>query len=423
MANKIAPLSKDKTSTLESKDKSGKLDKDVGEKPDTSRNCWKNICLKMQNCLINMGVCDINIKTTGPIISRHKLTNPLTNSGEFRICSYSINTGKKDTEIDSKSKMYLPCHNIGNNSNYRKRLVLKELIGYNADIICLQDVHSDVYYHSYCPYFHKRGFESQFSRMLQLGYEHGLACFWKKETFDKIEAERFVVEESLQTAKENKKVLKTIKKNKVFAKYMFNKETHMQLITLKSIKHPERVIVLGNVQLVDQFKSVRLLQTAALLRQLDKRVTELTKRGFTTGIICAGDFKCRPQSGIYELICEGSIPKFHPDWMDFKGEDVKGVEMVLESSLQMDNAYGPSQRYTTYSKVSGDWSDYIFYNKDILQVTRIIPIPIEEEWKEYGQLPNAALPSTHLACIADMQYKTGMMDSFESWDLDIDYDI
>jgi len=149
MANKIAPLSKDKTSTLESKDKSGKLDKDVGEKPDTSRNCWKNICLKMQNCLINMGVCDINIKTTGPIISRHKLTNPLTNSGEFRICSYSINTGKKDTEIDSKSKMYLPCHNIGNNSNYRKRLVLKELIGYNADIICLQDVHSDVYYHSY----------------------------------------------------------------------------------------------------------------------------------------------------------------------------------------------------------------------------------------------------------------------------------
>jgi len=386
------------------------LDKKAGEKPIKSQNCWHRFCLSIQNCLINSGVYGGKLETNGPIASRHKLTVPLKSSSEFRICSYNINTVNQNQGSTSNSQILFPCHNVGINSNYRNKLVAKELIGYNAHIICLQDVDSNAYSQFYFPFFDENGFEGQFSNY-ELGYEYGLACFWKKENFERLEVETIVLEESLKAEKENKKVLKKINNNKKLSKYMFSHKTHMQVISLKSIKHPERAIVIGNAQLVDKFKSVRLLQTSAILQKLDKSVTKLydAKQGFTVGVVCVGDFKCRPQSGIYELICEGSIPKFHPDWKDFISDDK--LEMVLESPLEMDSAYGPSQKYTTYSNKSGDWSDYIFYDKDILEVTKIIPFPTEDEWKKYGQLPNTVLPSTHLACIADIRYKAGIMGS------------
>lgn len=116
------------------------------------------------------------------------------------------------------------------------------------------------------------------------------------------------------------------------------------------------------------------------LNYLEKVGTKLydSQQGFSVASIIVGDIKCSPKSGVYELICEGTIPKFHPDWKSFK--EGEKIAIPLQTELAMDSAYGPSQKCTAYRGTSRVCTDYIFYDKQRLEVTKIIPLPTEEGW-------------------------------------------
>lgn len=60
--------------------------------------------------------------------------------------------------------------------------------------------------------------------------------------------------------------------------------------------------------------------------------------------------------------------------------------------------------YTNYTENFKGCLDYIFYEKDSLNVTQCVPIPEEQVLSENTALPSKLFPSDHIALIVDFKY-------------------
>lgn len=80
--------------------------------------------------------------------------------------------------------------------NFRKQRILQELDGYNADIMCLQEVERDVFFKEMEPMYAANGFEGLYCRkapVIPQGFEEGVATFFRTSIFERIasQSDRF----------------------------------------------------------------------------------------------------------------------------------------------------------------------------------------------------------------------------------------
>ena len=89
-------------------------------------------------------------------------------------------------------------------------MIIEELNGYNGQIICLQEIESSIYYDYYLPRMKEAGFDGEFANnsIKNIG---GLACFWRCETFEKIDAQYVLLGKCLHSSEG---ICKEIQKNK-----------------------------------------------------------------------------------------------------------------------------------------------------------------------------------------------------------------
>ena len=123
----------------------------------------------------------------------------------------------------------------------------------------------------------------------------------------------------------------------------------------------------------------------------------------TFSLLLCGDFNSTPPFGVLDFIRNKVISKDHPDWKSAENEHVKNLR--IEHQFQMDSACG-TPKYTTYTIGFKDCLDYIFYETDKFEVTQVVPFPTEEEMSVHQGLPNVFFPSDHIACIADLKFKS-----------------
>lgn len=77
--------------------------------------------------------------------------------------------------------------------------------------------------------------------------------------------------------------------------------------------------------------------------------------------------------------------------------------MALSHELRLGSACGTPE-YTNYTPSFADCLDYIFYQKDNLQVEQVIPMPGKEELSLYGGCPSVVSPSDHISLCADLKW-------------------
>ena len=304
----------------------------------------------------------------------------------------------------SRTVLHPQCPAYALDISYRKSLFIKEILGYNADIICLEEVDNKIFDGDLNPVLSQEGFQGVFDRKGGQVSE-GVACFWNCEKFEMLDSSRMVLSEALeQKVEKYNDILDIIGNNSELKANLTKRTTALQTVVLKSRFDSNQGLIVGTTHLYykPDADHIRLLQIAMIMRQLEeikKNCEEKYKLKFS--LLLCGDFNSTPPFGVLEFIRKKVIESNHPDWKSRENEFVENLS--ISHSQNMDSACG-TPKYTTYTIGFKDCLDYIFYETDRIEVKNVIPFPLEEEMSPHQGLPNIVFPSDHIACVADLKW-------------------
>ncbi|XP_003488973.2 2',5'-phosphodiesterase 12 [Bombus impatiens] len=345
-----------------------------------------------------------NIVEIGPGLclfnTRHAFTKDKLSGKSFRVTSYNILANVYSETSVSKETLYPYCPYYALSMDYRKLLILKELIGYNSDIICLQEVDNSVYENDLQMSLSILNYGSIYN--LKNDLREGLAIFYNKDRFDQLSCDYKVISQNTDLDEFNT-VWMQIQNSRVKQTFL-NRNTIIQTITLRSKENPE-ILIVGNTHLYFRATAdhIRLLQAyygLSYLRTFAKKVKEENPE-CNVSILYCGDFNSVPESGVYQLITQTYIPEDHADWKSDAEEHVQNVS--IKHDMNLSSACGTPE-YTNYTATFSGCLDYIFYQTDYLTVEQVIPLPSKEELSAYTGLPSIVSPSDHISLCVDLKW-------------------
>lgn len=132
----------------------------------------------------------------------------------------------------------------------RIQLIIKELLGYNADVICLQEVDNKVFDHHLQPLLKAEGLEGVFDRKGGVVSE-GVACFWLKSKFELETTERLVIGEALEEKEYLKDFKNSLNGNESLKEMVIKRTTALQTVMLKDRNKSDRRILIGKTNLIN----------------------------------------------------------------------------------------------------------------------------------------------------------------------------
>nr|CAG8435066.1 7323_t:CDS:2 [Entrophospora candida] len=300
--------------------------------------------------------------------------------------------------------------------DYRKELIIQEVMTYDSDIICFQEVDTSQYEEYFRDSFFKLGgYDSVYwpkSRAKTMSDSErksvdGCATFFKASKFQLIDKQLIEFNQvALQRA--DKKTEDMI--NRVITK------DNIAIVTLLENKETHDLIIVGNCHIHwdPLFADVKLVQVAMLMDELDK----LCQKWFNmynsnsnwpsphkiSTIIC-GDFNSTPDSGVYEFLSRGSIGQDHTDF----GNHIYGslTSDGLSHKYPLKSAYSNIEElpFTNFTPTFTGVIDYIWYSTNTLNVTKLLGGVDEEYISKIVGFPNAHFPSDHIIISTEFRVK------------------
>ena len=137
---------------------------------------------------------------------RHLYTKKVTDDALIRTVSYNILADTYAQTEFSRTVLYPYCAPYALELDYRQNLIQKELTGYNADLICLQEVDRCVFTDSLVPALEAFGLEGVF----RIKQHEGLATFYRKSKFSLLSQHDIAFHEALQSDPLHKELLEKL---------------------------------------------------------------------------------------------------------------------------------------------------------------------------------------------------------------------
>ncbi|XP_022919250.2 2',5'-phosphodiesterase 12 [Onthophagus taurus] len=338
-----------------------------------------------------------------PFEYRHVFTENKCKNDEFRIVTYNILADLYCDSVFTRTVLHPYCPPYALNIDYRKQLIIKELLGYNSDIICLQEVDKKVYNYDLTSLFSMLNYGSVFS-LKGNSVAEGLACFYDKSRFEFLESSSIILAEQLEKLQIFFNIAEKVAQNERLLKRILQRTTALQIVVLKSIE-TGNIVLIGNTHLYFHPDSdhIRLIQGALCIQYIQFMYAKLKERfgEELINIVFCGDFNSIPQCGIYQLYTTGFVPE---DFIDFKSNEDEAITgLDLKQPFSLASACG-TPAYTNFTKDFQDCLDYIYYDTRKLSVVKSIPLPTKEELTQNVALPSIVFPSDHLPLIADVKF-------------------
>lgn len=127
--------------------------------------------------------------------SRHLYTRKVCGHGSVRTVSYNILADTYAQTEFSRTVLYPYCAPYALEIDYRQNLLKKELAGYSADLICLQEVDKSVFVDSLAPALDAFGLEGLFK--IKEKQHEGLATFYRRDKFSLLSQHDIAFSEAL----------------------------------------------------------------------------------------------------------------------------------------------------------------------------------------------------------------------------------
>lgn len=77
--------------------------------------------------------------------------------------------------------------------------------------------------------------------------------------------------------------------------------------------------------------------------------------------------------------------------------------MSFKQTVKLASGCG-TPKYTNFTSGFQDCLDYIYYEKEALSVTQVVPMPSDEELTANTALPSLVFPSDHISLICDFKW-------------------
>nr|XP_033795149.1 nocturnin [Geotrypetes seraphini] len=249
----------------------------------------------------------------------------------------------------------------------RKCLILEEILTYQPDVLCLQEV--DHYWDTFQPVLSRLGYQCTFlpkpwSPCLDVERNNGpdgCALFFLRNRFQLVSSTKLQL------------TAKTLKTNQVaIAEILQCSETDRLLC-----------VVVTHLKARTGWERFRSAQGSDLLRNLQD-ITE----GAKVPLIVCGDFNAEPTEDVYKHFAASSLN--------------------LNSAYKLLSADGQSEPpYTTWKiRPSGESChtlDYIWYSQHALNVNSALSLLTEEQIGP-NRLPSLNYPSDHLSLVCDFSF-------------------
>ncbi|XP_022597801.1 2',5'-phosphodiesterase 12 [Seriola dumerili] len=331
--------------------------------------------------------------------NRHAYTIKEAEWPVARVVSYNILADVyAQTEL-SKTVLYPYCAPYALQLDYRQNLIKKELAGYNADIICLQEVDKGVFVDSLTPALDAFGLDGVFK--VKEKQHEGLTTFYRRSKFRLLSRHDIVLSEALTSDPIHSELLERVSANSALKDKILQRSTALQVTILEDLNKPDRKVCVANTHLYWHPKggNVRLVQMGVALQHLSHVISEVAPGA---PLIFCGDFNSSPSSGVFQLVSEAAVPQQHADWSSSGPEESCSMELPSTFPPLLSACSQPA--YTNYVGGFHGCLDYIFIQPDIMQVEQVIPLPSHQEVTTYEALPSVAHPSDHIALVCDLRW-------------------
>lgn len=219
----------------------------------------------------------------------------------------------------TRTHLFPYCPPYALHIDYRKQLFVKELLGYRADLMCLQEVDAKIFDYDLKPVLIDVGpFDGTFQRKGTTA--EGLATFFNRKRFQLIERYGITLGGQIAMLPIFADIWQCIQTNKQLTERICDRSTALQVTVLRA-SETNRVLIVANTHLYfhPDADHIRLLQIGLAMRYVEdvhrKTAAALAMDKERISIIFCGDFNSVPECGIYKLMTEQHVPS---DFIDFQ---------------------------------------------------------------------------------------------------------
>ncbi|KAI6696636.1 hypothetical protein NL676_016755 [Syzygium grande] len=231
-------------------------------------------------------------------------------SGTFTVLSYNILA-----DVYASSEFYSYCPSWALSWQYRRQNLLREIVGYRADIVCLQEVQSDHFKEFFAPELDKHGYEALYKKKTSEVYGgnintiDGCATFFRRDRFSSVKkyevefnkAAQSLTEALVPSTQKNTALNRLVKDNVALIAVLEAKFSNLGKRQLLSVANT-------HINVPQELKDVKLWQVHTLLKGLEK----IAASADIPMLVC-GDFNSVPGSAPHSLLAMGKVDPLHPD--------------------------------------------------------------------------------------------------------------
>ena len=367
-----------------------------------------------------------------PVRTRQQYTNKPLIAPELRVVSYNILADCYSNTDMAFTQLYPYCPKKFLNGFYRRALTLRELRGYNADILCLQEVGRTTYWQYLSIHLGESGFSGVLDEKAGKMAE-GCATFWRKERFRKKMHRCIYIQDAIKRD-EHASLAATLSRDSPAMLEVLQKVTTVGQMVLLEDTASGALVAVVNCHLFfhPNAPQVRAFQVHLLLTEVQHALQGLP----TPAILFCGDLNAKPTNDLYSFVRTGKLESTALIWWkgrNFKwgkGEDfydflkseedrpVDSTDPVPGTYFCMDLTHplpGLESIHVAVANAEPEYTnlvsgfegvlDYIFFHPDQLKAIHALPVPPRALVKQNTGLPSPVFPSDHVAVVADLQLK------------------
>lgn len=309
---------------------------------------------------------------------------------------------------------------------YRKHRILAELVSYNADIICLQEVQSSAFEEFFHPSLSAVGYEGLYKRKTRenpgedVNGIDGCAIFYRADRFTMVEQYGIEYNEAArQQTMDRKSLRRLMKGNIALVAVLEELQAPVHQVSAGIVRRGrKRRLCVANTHMYwdPEFADVKLWQSYVLTQELEKLILHRQ-----LPLVLCGDFNSLVDSSVYEFLMTQQV--HHGD--DVFGDNGVGDQCqilpprtanhshhggpqgTLSHHLALTSAYAAigEPKYTNFTGHFVGVLDYVFYSRRHLRWVSAMEVEqSERKVRQYTALPSPLFSSDHLPLVVELEW-------------------